>query len=192
MADEPTTLSRLYRVRRTVMQMLRDRGYLVLDFEISMSKNEFNQKFGDNFKREDLVINKAMKNDPNDQIYVFFPNEEKVGMKQIKKCVELMEKEKVPRAILVVEQNLTPFAKAHIQELTPKYHLEVFQEAELMINIKEHVLIPEHQVLTNEEKKDFVGAVYSKRNPAPTDSNHRPDHEILRPEARTGCEDHPT
>jgi len=156
MADEPTTLSRLYRVRRTVMQMLRDRGYLVLDFEISMSKNEFNQKFGDNFKREDLVINKAMKNDPNDQIYVFFPNEEKVGMKQIKKCVELMEKEKVPRAILVVEQNLTPFAKAHIQELTPKYHLEVFQEAELMINIKEHVLIPEHQVLTNEEKKTLL------------------------------------
>jgi len=60
------------------------------------------------------------------QIYVFFPNDDKVGMKHIKKYVELMKSENVPRAILVVQQNLTPFAKAHIQELSPKFHLEVF------------------------------------------------------------------
>jgi DNA-directed RNA polymerases I, II, and III subunit RPABC1 len=58
---------------------------------------------------------------------VFFPNDEKVGMKHIKKYVEMMNAEKVSRAILVVQQNLTPFAKSFLQELEPKIHLEVFQ-----------------------------------------------------------------
>lgn len=62
-----------------------------------------------------------------EQIYVFFPNDEKVGVKHIKKYAELMKAENVPRAILVLQQNLTPFAKSYLQELSPKYHLEIFQ-----------------------------------------------------------------
>jgi DNA-directed RNA polymerase I, II, and III subunit RPABC1 len=49
-------------------------------------------------------------------------------MKHIKKYVEMMNAEKVSRALLIVQQNLTPFAKNFIiQELEPKIHLEVFQ-----------------------------------------------------------------
>uniref|UniRef100_G3MNW0 DNA-directed RNA polymerases I, II, and III subunit RPABC1 n=1 Tax=Amblyomma maculatum TaxID=34609 RepID=G3MNW0_AMBMU len=155
MADEQQ-ISRLFRIRRTVMEMLRDRNYLVVDYELNMTKLDFLHKFGEGVKRDDLTINKYKKGDPSDQIYVFFPNDDKVGMKHIKKCVELMKTENVTRSILVVQQNLTPFAKAHLLELTPKFILEVFLEAELLVNIKKHVLIPEHQVLTNEEKKTLL------------------------------------
>ncbi|KAH9762437.1 DNA-directed RNA polymerases II and IV subunit 5A [Citrus sinensis] len=197
------------------MQMLRDRGYFVGDFEINMSKEQFIAKFGENMKREDLVINKALRNDSSDQIYVFFPDEQKVGVKTMKTYTNRMKSENVFRAILVVQQNLTPFARTCIQEISAKFHLEVFQllvgtiqllvgglgggglqimviggeglvvfvgegmrvlcverqcgcecgsgvpysedkEAELLVNIKEHVLVPEHQVLTNEEKKTLL------------------------------------
>lgn len=138
------------------MQMLRDRGYFVGDFEINMSKEQFISKFGENMKREDLVINKALRNNSSDQIYVFFPDEQKVGVKTMKTYTNRMKSENVFRAILVVQQNLTPFARTCIQEISAKFHLEVFQEAELLVNIKEHVLVPEHQVLTNEEKKTLL------------------------------------
>ncbi|XP_059444328.1 DNA-directed RNA polymerases II and IV subunit 5A-like [Corylus avellana] len=149
-------INRLFRIRRTVMQMLKDRGYFVGDFEIDMTKEQFKDKYGENMKREDLVINKAKRNDSSDQIYVFFPEEPKVGVKTMKTYSQRMKAENVYKAILVVQQSLTPFAKSSINEISSKFQLDVFQEAELFVNIKEHVLVPEHQVLTSEEKKTLL------------------------------------
>jgi len=154
MSEDET--NRLFRIRKTVMQMLKDRGYLVADFEVDMTKDQFRRKYGESMKREDLVINKTKRTDSSDQIYVFFPEEPKVGVKTMKTYTNRMKSENVFRAILVVQQNLTPFARTCISEISSKFHLEVFQEAELMVNIKEHVLVPEHQVLTTEEKKTLL------------------------------------
>uniref|UniRef100_A0A175YKJ0 RNA polymerase subunit H/Rpb5 C-terminal domain-containing protein n=1 Tax=Daucus carota subsp. sativus TaxID=79200 RepID=A0A175YKJ0_DAUCS len=161
-------VGRLYRIRRTVMQMLEDRGYLVVEAEKEMSKTQFLQKFRENFKREDLVI--FMSSDfeslnitnmvpcciKQNLIYVFYPEEAKVGVKTMKTYTNRMKSENVFRAILVVLQSLTPFARPCQAEISSKFQLEVFQEHELLVNIKEHVLVPEHQVLTPEEKKELL------------------------------------
>ncbi|KAM7276576.1 hypothetical protein ACFE04_018442 [Oxalis oulophora] len=99
-------IRRLYRIRKTVMQMLRDRGYFVVDSELNITREQFIQKYGENMKREDLIISKSKRNDSSDQIYIFFPEEAK--------------------------------------------------EAELLVNVKDHVLVPEHQVLTGDEKKTLL------------------------------------
>ncbi len=48
--------------------------------------------------------------------------------------------------MLAPQLALTPFAKQCLAEMAPKYVLEVFQEAELLVNITQHVLVPKHQV----------------------------------------------
>ncbi|XP_071721629.1 DNA-directed RNA polymerases II and IV subunit 5A-like [Rutidosis leptorrhynchoides] len=149
-------IRRLYRIRKTVMQMLRDRGYFVGDSEVNITKEQFLSKFGENIKREDLIINKTKRNDSSEQIYVFFPDEDKVGVKTMKTYMGRMKSDNVFRGILVVQRPLTPMARSALGEASGKYHLEVFQESELLVNVKDHVLVPEHQVLTTEEKKTLL------------------------------------
>lgn len=59
------------------------------------------------------------------QIFVFFPEEERVGVKSIKTYAERMRADAVSRAILVVAAPMTPFARQCITEMQPKFHVEV-------------------------------------------------------------------
>ncbi len=60
-----------------------------------------------------------------------------------------MKDDGVTRAIIVVQQHLTPFARQSLLETErSKYHIEQFHEQELLVNITQHVLVPEHQLLS--------------------------------------------
>lgn len=153
-SDEETI--KLFRVWKTALEMLRDRGFLVLDSEIKMSIREFLDKFGENFKREDLYMFKAKIDDPNDHIFVFFPSEPKLNVKIAKRYAERMRTENVLRGIIVTKDAPTPIAKRAIEDLSQKYYIEVFLDAELLVNVSNHMLVPKHEVLSNEEKKELL------------------------------------
>ncbi|KAF9603766.1 hypothetical protein IFM89_037852 [Coptis chinensis] len=60
-SGEQDEVSRLFKIRRTVMQMLRDRGYEVdEETDINMSRTQFLEQFQfHGGKREELFIHKA-------------------------------------------------------------------------------------------------------------------------------------
>lgn len=149
--------SKMFRVRKTCFKMLSKRGYIVDDASLNMTTDQFKQKFGDSPSRENLTILVEKADDPTDQLFVFFPEDEKVGVKPIKTYCQRMKDENVVRAIIVVRVNLTPFAKTAVKEMALRgYRVEYFRDAELLVDITEHKLVPEHVVLTDQQKLELL------------------------------------
>merc|ERR1712121_426310 len=152
---------KLWRIRKTIMQLCHDRGYLVTQEELDQTIDGFKNQFGDKPSerrpgRADLIVLVAHNDDPTDQMFVFFPEEPKVGIKTIKTYCQRMQEENITRAIIIVQNGMTPSAKQSLVDMAPKYILEQFLEAELLVNITEHELVPEHVVLTADEKAELL------------------------------------
>ena len=87
--------SKKYRVRKTCLKMLTKRGYIVDEDDVAMTTEDFLEKFGPDPTRESLTILVEKADDPTDQLFVFFPNDEKVGVKPIKEYCTRMKDENV-------------------------------------------------------------------------------------------------
>ena len=102
--------SRLFRVWKVVQNLLSKRGYGVLQTDQKMESNEFVARFSSDPDRGSLTI-LVTHNDNQEQLIVYFPSEEKVGVKQIQAYSEQMKENNIKNAILVLRLGITPFAK---------------------------------------------------------------------------------
>ena len=81
--DDEAESYKLWRIRKTIMQLCHDRGYLVTQDELDQTLDQFKDQFGDKPSerrpaRSDLIVLVAHNDDPTDQMFVFFPDEPKV------------------------------------------------------------------------------------------------------------------
>eukprot|EP00443_Scrippsiella_acuminata_P003128 CAMPEP_0115225456 /NCGR_PEP_ID=MMETSP0270-20121206/30116_1 /TAXON_ID=71861 /ORGANISM="Scrippsiella trochoidea, Strain CCMP3099" /LENGTH=309 /DNA_ID=CAMNT_0002639831 /DNA_START=82 /DNA_END=1009 /DNA_ORIENTATION=- len=154
-------LTKLWRVRKTVFKMLADRGYHVTQKNLEETKEQFSEQYKEVQEegggREKFIILVHKANFPDQQLIVFFPEENKrVGVKPIRVLAEKMDEKGIKEAILVVRQPLTPLARTAVQEAMAKMRIEVFAENELIVNITDHELVPKHVVLSEEEKTQLL------------------------------------
>ena len=162
MDDAPNEqeITKLFRIRRTVLELLMDRGYAVVptDEDLNLPRYKFEEYFqSSGYRREALTMLRQRKGIPSDQMYVFFPDEARnklVGIKPISDRADRMENDKVESAIIILQTGLTPFARSAVEKLSSggKCKMEVFLENELLVNITRHVLVPKHEVLSDEDK----------------------------------------
>lgn len=130
--------------------MLRDRKYVVSQADLDMTMDVFIEENRDKL-RSNLFIVTARIDNPEDRIFVFFPDDDKLGAKPIKQYTREMEDKNVMRAIVVVKDQITPFAKK-VMTTIDKFKFDIFQQTELMVNITEHELVPKHVKMTPEQK----------------------------------------
>ncbi len=78
---------RLWRVHKTAHHMVHDRGYVVSQAELDLTLPEFAQTFGAGgmiVDRSALNFVVQHKNNPADQLFIFFPEDPAVGVKTIR------------------------------------------------------------------------------------------------------------
>ncbi|KAF8867869.1 RNA polymerase [Infundibulicybe gibba] len=148
--------AKLWKVNRTIHELVKDRGFLVSDDEIHMDLQTFRQIYANQsgvVDRNQLNFYTTSRANPSDQIFIFFSEEKSVGVKTMRKLLGILEEKSIQRGIIVFPGNMTPSARKVILAMAAQYRLEEFSESDLLVNIVHHTLVPRHDVLLPEEKK---------------------------------------
>ncbi|EDR08428.1 uncharacterized protein LACBIDRAFT_184892 [Laccaria bicolor S238N-H82] len=158
MSDVDET-AKLWKVNRTIHELVKDRGFLVSDDEIHMDLQRFRSLYANNsgvVDRNQLNFYTTSRTNSTDQIFVFFSEEKSVGVKTMRKLLGILEEKSIQRGIIVFPGNMTPSARKVIVAMAQQYRLEEFSEADLLVNIVHHTLVPRHDVLSPDEKKTLL------------------------------------
>jgi len=161
MDENLRTIARLHRVNRTVKEMGRDRKYGVSQEEIDITLEDFSEAHAQGGALDKSTLNFQAQNEAGDKIYVYYSDEEKkagVGIKPIRKILGVLDEHKISKGIFIYDGKLTPAAAKAIANVKSELGIDVeaFQEAELLVNITRHDLVPAHSVLSAEEKKALL------------------------------------
>ncbi|RWR97081.1 DNA-directed RNA polymerases II and IV subunit 5A [Cinnamomum micranthum f. kanehirae] len=173
---------KLWRVLSTLLEMLSDRGYIPEteneifkdpDDQAEKKKTDMEEEEGEKKKNKkaaalEAFVNKYGKkkfnrkvlnsifvkeNEPDCKICVFFYKG--ITAKKLKSCFEHSCSVKAARGIVVVEKAIPEYMKSFMEEFNadiPSYRFELFQEAELVVNVSKHDRAPKHVLLSSDEK----------------------------------------
>ena len=98
----------LYRVRKTVLQMLKDRGFAISEKKLLQLKEEFVANYNGSRESLNMMVNKskvagAEAGFEQDKIFVFFPENDKLSLEILVQICKMMVEHTVLRAIVIVK-----------------------------------------------------------------------------------------
>ena len=144
-----------FNVRKTVIEMLQDRGHVIPEDVSIVNFEQFSIKYDtDNI---DIYINDETK---NKKIYIHFNINlnKKFGksdlVETLKKVVGIYKDENINLILLLREKENSTVTK----ELEKKQYenVEIFLKKNMIFNITHHVYVPKHIVLNEEESEEIV------------------------------------
>jgi len=144
---------KFFKVFTTINKMLYNRGYYKSELA-NLSCSQLNK-----IPRAELTISAEPRPDSYQKhpILVFFPTEDKVGVKPIRIYKGEMLNRNINHCIIIVKKGITSVAKTHISmEVKDPMFIEFFMESELITDITEHEMVPKHELLQPEERKKLL------------------------------------
>ncbi|ETI25485.1 hypothetical protein G647_02258 [Cladophialophora carrionii CBS 160.54] len=183
-------VTRLWRTWRTVLEMLKDRGYEISADELSIPRWKFQEKYTDSatgladrrLMRLQALPSEAMikrdtprptKSNPEPQtkagtIWVEFSPETTIGIKHLRAFAQHLDSHRFTTGIFVTIGAVTAAALRAFEPLQERgIHAEHFQEQDLLVNITRHELVPKHVLLSAEEKKVLLDRYRLKETQLP-------------------------
>jgi len=170
------------RVTKTLLKLLEDRGFIIRenwqkvreynleDFRVfSCDRSEGAESLKISYDKLQMhVFHKSAPTDVSKSLMVFHTDQPKMGMAPIRGFVDLMMETKVNQAILILKDDVTPFARKVLRELeaTGKA-IQLFERYELGVNITEHSLVPKHELLMADQKRSLLERYKLKENQLP-------------------------
>jgi len=142
-----------FRVRKTTMEMLEDRGYEVSEEDKNMNYEDFTNRLEENAIQ--LIATHRM--NPVKMVYVAFILDAKSFSKKDLVALKALMDEKYPTnevTVIIVQDKQTPQIAKEL--LNDEYKLyEIFSMKNLMFNITHHEIVPRH-ILLNQEEVDMI------------------------------------
>ncbi|ELQ76996.1 RNA polymerase, 25-kDa subunit (common to polymerases I, II and III) [Trachipleistophora hominis] len=146
-----TSVRNQYLVRKTVLEMLSDRGYSVKEYQVN-DYDDFVNKYPNCVK--DTTNLRIIVQKDKEMLFVFFSDEEKMSLKSVKILVENMEKQNIKNLILVLREGISPAANKFALECP--MNITIFKEKELLFNVTKHSLVFKHRIISVEEKERLM------------------------------------
>ncbi|OJT04843.1 DNA-directed RNA polymerases I, II, and III subunit RPABC1 [Trametes pubescens] len=159
MSADQDESAKLWKVNRTIHELVKDRGFQVSDDEINMDLATFRNHYANqsgSVDRSQLNFFTNHRDNPSVQIFIFFTDEKSVGVKTMRKLLGILEEKSIQQGIIVFPGNMTPSARKVIVAMASTYKLEEFSESDLLVNITHHTLVPKHELLTPQQKKELL------------------------------------
>lgn len=104
-------LGMYYKIRKTVLQMLEDRKYKVLQSEINQDFETFKSNYRN---KSDMNFLVQKENDEKEFLYVEFAESKKLGVGDINNFVEKLSSQNIKNGLLIIKDSITSLAKVVI------------------------------------------------------------------------------
>jgi DNA-directed RNA polymerases I, II, and III subunit RPABC1 len=156
----------LFKVRKTVLEMLEDRKYTIPENE-KINFDDFSIKYKN--KNLDIFIDDLSENNLKNKLYIHFNNDKSFKKSDLKtlinKVIETYDDDTIKIIILLKEKGNGSILKEINKEIYQ--NIEIFMNKNMIFNITHHEFVPKHIILNEEEIAELLDKYSTTLNKLP-------------------------